>query len=271
MSGAVPAPRDAPASGGVQSVERALDLLEVLAAGPQGMSEVAVAAGLPDATAHRLLRTLVARGYVRQGPDRRYALGTRLLGLGDGARRAAVTAAGPFLAHLVEVSGETANLAVLEGDHVVYVAQVPSAHRLRMFAEVGRRVSVHSTAVGKVLLAGLPDADVEALVARTGLAGRTARTLTTPDRLLAELATVRRQGWAVDDEEEELGVRCLAVPVADGRRTVAAMSVSGPTTRVPATPPATLVGAMRESAAAFAAGLDQSLAGGFTGGHPGQT
>ncbi|MDX6610780.1 MAG: IclR family transcriptional regulator, acetate operon repressor [Solirubrobacterales bacterium] len=271
MSRAGPAPRAVLAPGGVPSVERALDLLEVLAAGPRGMSEVAAAAGLPDGTAHRLLRTLVARGYVRQGPDRRYALGTRLLGLGDGARQAAVAAAGPFLARLVEVSGETANLAVLEGDHVVYVAQVPSAHRLRMFAEVGRRVSAHSTAVGKVLLAGLPDAEVEALVARTGLAGRTARTLTTSGRLLAELGTVRRQGWAVDDEEEEPGVRCLAVPVVDGSRTVAAMSVSGPTARVPATPAATLVRAMRATASAFAAGLDHTAPQGFTGGRPGQT
>jgi IclR family acetate operon transcriptional repressor len=271
VSRAAPAAQQGPAPGGVQSVDRALDLLEVLAAGPRGMSEVAQAAGLPDGTAHRLLRTLVARGYVRQGPDRRYALGTRLLGLGDGARRAAVAAAGPFLTRLVEVSGETANLAVLEGDHVVYVAQVPSSHRLRMFAEVGRRVAAHSTAVGKVLLAGLPDPEVAALVARTGMARHTPRTLGTAADLLADLATVRRRGWAVDDEEEETGVRCLAVPVVDGDRTVAAMSVSGPTTRVPASPPTALVRGMQVAAAGFVAGLDPSEAGGFTGGRPGHT
>lgn len=271
MSPAAPAPRGGPAPGSVQSVERALDLLEVLAAGPQGISEVALAASLPDGTAHRLLRTLVARGYVRQGPDRRYALGTRLLGLGDGARRAAVTASGPFLARLVELSGETANLAVLEGDHVVYVAQVPSAHRLRMFAEVGRRVAAHSTAVGKVLLAGLADSEVAALVARTGMAGRTARTLTSPADLLTELAAVRERGWAVDDEEEETGVRCLAVPVVDDGRSMAAMSVSGPTARVPAVPPAELLRAMQATATAFAAALDHSVDGGFTGGRAGNT
>lgn len=258
--------------GGVQSVERALDVLEVLAAGGAlGISEVAAGAGLPDGTAHRLLRTLVARGYVRQHPDRRYALGAGLLGLGAGARRAAVAVAGPFLSRLVELSGETANLAVLEGDRVVYVAQAPSPHRLRIFAEVGRHVTAHSTAVGKVLLAGLPDAEVTALLGRTGMPARTARTCTTRGGLLTQLAAVRCQGWAVDDEEEETGVRCVAVPVQDGRRVLAAMSVSGPASRVPARPQADLVSGLQATATAFAGVLDLPLAGRFGpegAGHP---
>lgn len=255
MSRAVPAPLAGSAPGtGVQSVERALDIVEVLAAvGPVGLSEVATAAGLAEGTTHRLLRTLVARGFARQDADRRYALGTRLLGLAEGARRATAAAARPFLARLVELSGETANLAVLEGDHVVYVAQVPSAHRLRLFAEVGRHVHAHSTAVGKVLLGGLADDEVRLLLGRAGLEPRTPRTLVTEAAVLAAVRSAARDGHAVDDEEEETGVRCLAVPVLDGDRVVAAMSVSGPTTRVPAEPPVALVHGMRETAADFAA------------------
>jgi IclR family acetate operon transcriptional repressor len=253
----VPAPVTGPASGtGVQSVERALDIVEVLAAsGPLGLSEVAAAAGLAEGTAHRLLRTLVARGFARQGADRRYALGTRLLGLADGARRATAALARPYLTRLVELSGETANLAVLEGDHVVYVAQVPSAHRLRLFAEVGRHVHAHSTAVGKVLLGGLPAGESAALLERAGLPARTPRTLTTVPDVLAAARAAAETGWAVDDEEEETGVRCVAVPVLDSSRVVAAMSVSGPSTRVPPEPPRALVRGMRETAAAFAAAV----------------
>jgi IclR family acetate operon transcriptional repressor len=257
-----------PAAAGVQSVERALDVLEALAAGGSlGISEVAAGTRLPYGTAHRLLRTLVARCYVRQGPDRRYSLGSRPLTLGDGARRSTAAAAWPFLGRLVELSGETANLAVLEGDQAVYVAQVQSAHRLRMFAEVGRHVPVHSTAVGKVLLAGLPDATVHALLAHSGLARRTPRTLRTPAAVIAELATVRRVGWAVDDEEEETGVRCLAVPVRTDGLVVAAMSVSGPAARVPPAPPA----GMQAAATAFTGEMDLAAAGRFTREVPGHT
>lgn len=247
-------------SGGVQSVERALDLLEALAAGSgsQGISELAAAAGLADGTAHRLLRTLVARGYARQGPDRRYTLGTRLLALGEPARRALAAGAGPVLERLVVASGETANLAVLDGDAAVYVAQAPSPHRLRLFAEVGRHVSLHSTAVGKVLLSGLAEQEVRAILGRAGLPGRTPSTITEPDRLVREVATTAARGYAVDDGEEETGVRCVAVPVCDGDTVVAAVSVSGPAARVPASPSVALLGALRGAAAQLSSALKAS-------------
>jgi len=226
----------APASarGGVQSVDRALDLLEALASArqPLGVSELAALTALPEGTAHRLLRALLQRGYVRQAADRKYALGSSVLRLRDAGHRTLAAAAGPALSRLVEISGETANLAVLEGDLVVYVAQVPSARTLRMFAEVGRQVYVHCTAVGKVLVADLPVPHVSALLARVGMPARTPATITDPATLLRELERVRRQGFAVDDGEEEPGVRCLAVPVHDGTRVVAAVSVSGPAERL---------------------------------------
>ncbi|RKN38277.1 IclR family transcriptional regulator [Streptomyces hoynatensis] len=225
--------RKSSASGGVQSLERAFGLLEHMAdaGGETGLSELAASSGLPLPTIHRLMRTLVACGYVRQQPNRRYALGPRLIRLGESAARPLATWARPHLARLVEETGETANMALLDGDDAVYVAQVPSRHSMRMFTEVGRRVRPHSTGVGKALLAGLPDREVRALLARTGMPAATERTLTTPDAFLEALTRVRARGYAVDDNEQEIGVRCVAVRVPDSP-TSAAISVSGPAGRV---------------------------------------
>lgn len=221
------------AAGGVQSLERAFDLLERMAdaGGEVGLSELSATSGLPLPTIHRLMRTLVACGYVRQQANRRYALGPRLIRLGESASRLLGTWARPYLARLVEETGETANMALLDGDEIVYVAQVPSKHSMRMFTEVGRRVLPHSTGVGKALLAGVPDDEVRALLARTGMPAATEKTITTPEGFLAALEDVRQTGYAVDDNEQEIGVRCLAVSVPDSP-TAAAISISGPAGRV---------------------------------------
>jgi len=225
-------------AGGVQSLERAFDLLERMAdaGGEVGLSELSASSGLPLPTIHRLVRTLVDCGYVRQQANRRYALGPRLIRLGESAARLLGTWARPYLAELVEATGETANMALLDGDEVVYVAQVPSRHSMRMFTEVGRRVLPHSTGVGKALLAAEPPEQVRALLARTGMPALTDHTITDPDAFLAELERIRVRGYAVDDNEQEVGVRCLAVTVP-GSPTAAAVSVSGPAGRL--TEPAT--------------------------------
>ena len=243
--------------GGVKSVERALDVLEVLSAvgGEVRLSELASRTGLPYGTIHRLLRTLVSRGYVRQNTDRRYVLGAGALRLGEAAERLLALSARPYLARLVEVSGETANLAVADGDTAVYVAQVPSPRRLRMFAEVGRHVLPHCTAVGKVLLAARPDQEAEQVLRRTVLPRRTPHTVTDPNAVLDELAKVRAQGFAVDRGEEEVDVHCVAVPVLSQGRTVASMSISGPARRIDALHLDDLVRQMNEIAGAFAAAL----------------
>nr|WP_219825527.1 IclR family transcriptional regulator [Nonomuraea typhae] len=237
----------------VQSVDRALDVLEALAehGGEAGLSEIAARTGLPYGTIHRLLQTLLTRGYVRQESDRRYALGGGLVRLGGIAERMVGVWAQPYLSRMVELSGETANLAVLEGDFIVYVAQVPSPRRLRMFAEVGRRVLPHSTAVGKVLLADRSTGEALSLFERTGMPRKTANTITDPKAMLDELDRVRDRGYAMDLGEEELGVHCLAVPVHDGDRVVAAMSVSGPAERIDALDRDDLATGMRRIAAAF--------------------
>ncbi|MDQ0993821.1 IclR family transcriptional regulator [Streptomyces sp. V3I7] len=238
------------AGGGVQSLERAFDLLERMAdaGGEVGLSELSASSGLPLPTIHRLMRTLVASGYVRQQPNRRYALGPRLIRLGESASRLVGAWARPCLARLVEETGETANMALLDGDEVVYVAQVPSKHSMRMFTEVGRRVLPHSTGVGKALLAHLPDDEVRTLLSRTGMPAATERTITTPEGFLAALEEVRRRGYAVDDNEQELGVRCLAVSVP-GSPTAAALSVSGPAGRLTEVATQRMVPVLRQVAA----------------------
>jgi IclR family acetate operon transcriptional repressor len=201
------------------------------AGGAAGLSQLASSSGLPLPTIHRLIRTLVDLGYVRQEPDRQYALGPRLIRLGETSSKMLGTWAKPYLEKLVDGLGETANLAMLDDDKIVYVAQVPSRHSMRMFTEVGRRVSPHCTAVGKALLARRDLHEVEALLRRTGMAAHTERTITDPRRFVAELERITVQGYAIDEQEQELGVRCVAVAVPNAPSPIA-LSVSGPAPRM---------------------------------------
>lgn len=246
----------APHSGGVQSLERAFDLLETMAdmGGEVGLSELASETGLPLPTIHRLMRTLVGRGYVRQHPNRRYALGPRLIRLGESAGRLLGSWALPHLTQLVEATGETANMAMMDGDEVVYVAQVPSKHSMRMFTEVGRRVLPHCTGVGKAMLAQCEPAYARALVTRTGMPAETSRTITDPDAFVAELGRIRARGYSLDDGEQEVGVRCLAVTVPDSP-SLAAISISGPAGRVTEDATSTVVPVLQQVANQLAASL----------------
>lgn len=217
----------------MQSVARAFSLLEHLAdaGGALGVTEMATVSGLPPPTIHRLLRSLVSQGYVRQDSSRRYAIGPRLIRIGEAASRMLGAWATPFLTELVQRVGETANMALLDGDGAVYVAQVPSRNTVRMFTEVGRVVQLHSTGVGKALLSMLSDDEIRAIVARTGLPAVTEHTITSLSELLASVARARRIGYTIDDGEQELGVRCVAVSIP-GLPFKAALSVSGPSSRV---------------------------------------
>lgn len=218
---------------GVQSVDRAIDLLEIMTdlGGDAALSELATSSGLPLPTIHRLMRTLVMRGYARQLPSRRYTLGPRLIRLGESAGRQLGAGARPHLERLVRELGESANLAMIDRDMAVYVAQASSQHSMRTFTEVGRRVYCSCTGVGKAVLAQLPDTTVREIVGRTGMPAATDRSITSLDALLDEMARVRDQGYAVDDGEQEIGVRCFAVPVPHAP-TPSALSISGPAARV---------------------------------------
>lgn len=218
---------------GVQSVERVFELLELVtdAGGDVTLSELASSTDLPLPTIHRLLRTLVSLGYARQLPNRRYALGPRLIRIGEGASRQFGALARPQLKSLVDSLGESANMAVLDGNMIVYVAQVPSLHSMRMFTEVGRRAHTHDTGVGKAILAQLPDDTVRGIVTRAGMPTPTEHSIGDVDELLAELDRIRERGYAIDDQEQEIGVRCFSMAVPDAP-TPTAVSVSGPISRV---------------------------------------
>lgn len=218
--------------GRVQSVDRAFALVDALTrrGGRATLGELCTDTGLAAATVHRLCGTLAESGHLRRDPRRDYLLGPRLQRVGDAAGRATWSWAQPVLAAVVEGTGETANLAVREGDGVVYLAQVPSPHSMRMFTEVGRRVEVHCTAVGKALVAGDDDDEVLAMLDRAGMRGYTASTIVEPDGLIAELERVRRLGFATDESEQEEGVRCVAISVGVGDAAFA-ISASGPEAR----------------------------------------
>lgn len=223
-----------PVAGGVQSVHRALDLVEIVAAhgGHLAIGEIAGATDIPLPTIHRLLKTLVERGYMRQLPNRRYALGFRLVPLGSTASSMVGVNTEAMLAELVHELGETANLAILSGAHAEYVAQVPSRHAMRMFTEVGKQVELHCSGVGKALLAQLDDEQVRSVIRRVGLPAYTPHTLTTETALFGDLSAIRERGYAIDEQERESGVRCVAVPVGPDLTSWMAMSVSGPVTRM---------------------------------------
>lgn len=243
-------------SAGVQSVERVFQLLELItdAGGDVTLSELASKTELPLPTIHRLLRTLVVMGYVRQLTNRRYALGPRLIRLGEGASKQLGVLARVQLGSLVDSLGETSNMAVLDSDMVVYIAQVPSKHSMRMFTEVGRRAHTHATGVGKAILAQLDDSVVRTIVARAGMPTPTVSTIGTIDELLLELARIRERGYAIDDGEQEIGVRCFAMAVP-GAPTPTAISVSGPVSRVDDTFAERAIPALRQAAEAIGSDL----------------
>jgi IclR family transcriptional regulator, acetate operon repressor len=223
-------------AGGVQSLERALDILEHLSRSKSelGVSEIGPAVKLANGTAHRLLATLVRRGYARQNPEtRKYTLGIKALALAINVRDQLGPVARPFLRELTEISQESSNLAALERNSVVYLEQVSAPRMVRMFTEPGNRVPLHSCATGKVLLAYQSEQTIDSIIRQTGLPRFTPHTITDEQELKEELPRIREQGYAVDSEEMEEGVRCLAVPVfgADGR-VLAAMSLSGPAGRL---------------------------------------
>jgi IclR family acetate operon transcriptional repressor len=221
----------------VQSVDRTLDVLESLASrrGATGISELSQLVGLHVSTVHRLLATLVDRGYVRQDPDSsRYHLGSRIFTLASAAdvHLDLRLVARPYLERLMRNSGETANLVTMSEREVVYLDQVASLHLVKMFTAPGMRAPLYCTGTGKVMLA-FKGSEVTEPVLAAPMRRYTSRTIVTRAGLEAELAMIRKNGYCLDNEEMEDGVRCLAVPIFDRRNDcIGAMSVSGPTTRM---------------------------------------
>ena len=219
-----------------KTVLKTLGLLELIRANPgQRVSELAVASGVPIPTCSRLLEALTQARLIRRR-NGLYELGPHCLALAESFREVFHLDhdARIHLEELARLTGETAHIGVLDDGECVYVDKVDSAQSVRMYSKVGGRSPLHSSGIGKALLSAAPD-DVFDRVCKIGLRRRTARTIIDPARLREEMLTIRARGYAIDDVENEEGIRCVAAPVrgADGFA-VAAVSVAGPDYRMAA-------------------------------------
>jgi DNA-binding IclR family transcriptional regulator len=219
----------------VKSLIKALRILDALgeSSDGRGITELGKELRIGKSTVHRLLATLKDEGYVMVDPlTSRYTLGAKIAKLEEQlAQQSPLLRAGvPIIQRLAQECNETANLAILEGGEVLYIAKEESKEPLRASGHVGRRLPAHSTALGKGLLAGLSDSEVRRLYRNTRkLRQSTPNTIDNLDRLLAELAGVRREGVAYDNEEMYPGLDCIAAPVRDfSGRVIAALSLSVP-------------------------------------------
>lgn len=225
------------AGGTVQVLDRALDLLDLLAAHPGlTLSEVAQRAGQSPSTVHRILHSLAARGMVESDPATQgWTIGPATFRLGSAFMRRSgiVERARPVLRSLMEHTGETANLGILNGDAVLFVSQAETHETIRAFFPPGTRSPLHASGIGKALLAfGRPDV-LRACLGGNGLTRFTDRTLVTPEALSADMARIRARGFSFDDEERSRGMRCIAAPVFDlSGEAIAGISVSGPAHRI---------------------------------------
>lgn len=217
-----------------RSLERGLAVLEAVAqsAPPASLTETARRLGLHRSTAHHLMQTLVSAGYLRQDPDTRgYELTARLYALTGRLWSAAQLAeiAQPLLEQLTRATGEGTSVATWVGGVVRIAAKCEPDGPVRVVQDVGAERPIHCTAVGKALAAWLPPAEVRAALARAPLARLTPKTITTPKGFEAELRRIREAGYAVDDEEQYEGLRCIAMPVfAYTGQVFASMCVLGP-------------------------------------------
>lgn len=250
------------------AVERALNILEAAAQRRDGLtnSEISRKLGIPKSSASYILRTLERRGYLRRDAESgRYRLGLKILSLGGDAQANLDIAdvALPFMRALEEKIHMTVHLAVLDQGQAVYIEKVEAPGFFKVNTWVGRRMFLHSTSVGKCLLAWLPKHEVEALVRQQGLKKRTPKTITTITRLLADLERVRNESYAVDDEENSLGARCLGAPVFDVTgNVVAALGASGTLTQVDEASMPRLAEAVKEAGRRISRQLQRSGAAG---------
>ncbi|CAB1055442.1 Transcriptional regulator, IclR family [Olavius sp. associated proteobacterium Delta 1] len=225
----------------VKTIERASLILDILGKSPQGISikKLSAKTGLPKGTAHRFLSSLAYFDYVRQNSmTKNYHLGFKLVELGNRLldQIDLRTEAHPFLVELAERTKETVHMVILDHHEALYVDKVESsepAGGLRMASVIGARIPTHCSAVGKVMLAFLPEERLVAIVKDKGLPRRTENTITDIEELKQHLQLVRKQGYALDDEENEKGVKCLGAPIRDQNGKVeTAISISVPGTRV---------------------------------------
>ncbi|MFE2225888.1 IclR family transcriptional regulator [Streptomyces kronopolitis] len=219
------------------ALEKSLRILEAVAApgGPHRLTGITEAAAVPKSSTYRILASLSAQGFVRQEAGGRYSVGPRLRGLSaqviGGAEPASI---GHILDELQQTTGLTVHLALHSGETITCIRKLEGDQPFRTASRIGLRMPLHTTAIGKSILAHLPAEEVRALITGGGLPARTPQTLTTPEALEADLESVRARGFAIDEEENEPGVRCIGAAVLDhAGRPVAGVSLTTVTFLVP--------------------------------------
>ena len=226
-------------TGQVQSLTRGLSILEALgkAEGGLTLTDIAHRVELAPSTAHRLLATLEKMGYVYQAGDlglwyvglQAFAVGTTFL-----SNRDFVAQSHPYMRRLMEQSGETANLGILDGTEAVFIDQVQCREMMRTIVKLGSRVPLHASGVGKAIFASLPDEQIDAILKVKGLPRITEHTITSPETMWASVRVIRQRGWSFDDEEHAVGTRCVASPIYDEHaEALGAISLAGPSSRLP--------------------------------------
>lgn len=222
---------------GINSIIRAIDILELYDHHERelGISEIARRLDLYKSTVHRIVATLEKKDILEQNRDTgKYRLGLKLYKIGITARdgNELIAISTPYLKELTGSTGETSNLVVMDGSMSMYLAQEESSRMVRMFTRVGARVLPHCNGAGKVLLAQMAQDELEAVIAENGLKEYTKNTIKTMDGLSRELKEIKAKGFAIDNQEREEGVKCIAAGIKDRTgRMVAAVSISGPVDR----------------------------------------
>lgn len=224
-------------AGSVQAIDRGLGVLAIIAASDGlTLTDLAQRAGLAPSTAHRILASLEAHKFVFHDEERGlWLIGVAAFEVGTAfLRNRRLAGIGRIVMHeLMERTGETVNLGIEDGGEVVFISQVESHGALRAFFRAGSRAAIHASGVGKALLGEMTEPRVREILYKRGLAKFTERTLVAPADLFQELAAIKKRGWAVDDEERNLGMRCVAAPIFNEYgEAIAGVSVSGPTVRI---------------------------------------
>lgn len=218
-------------------MHKTLDILEAIKSKDAGykLAELVRTVDFPKATVYRILTTLEGRGYVDRAADGSYRMAKKLFDLQrtESEEQRLNRVAMPIMQRVVEASKETVNLGILDAGEVVVINTLESPQAVRMSSKIGNRRHLHSTALGKIFLAGLPEKEFLRLIRMKGLPRLTEHTLTTRAAVIEEIKRVRKQGWAMDDQENEIEGRCIGAPILTSKgRVVAALSISGPEFRM---------------------------------------
>ena len=221
----------------VKTIVKTFEILEVFEREDRELTvnDIVVATGINHATAHRFLLTLAQIGILYKSNRSQYTLGLRLSELGSYVEEKNILAKAvmPYLIKLTDTYGEATRAGILDGENVVCIARVLAHHSLGVASNVGMRSTVYHSAMGKVLLSDLNNTELLRILNRATLKARTRYTLTDPDKLLTQIKTVRRQGYAINNQESEIGLRTIASPIKNqGEEIIAAFSVSGPIGRM---------------------------------------